>query len=132
MDTIIGLGSAGCNIAMKFSDYPQYKTICIDTQDDNYENFIRINRQASHEDYERSYTRLDLSGVVGSPTLIVGGSGLISGVSLRILEQIRDENSEMADKINNLSHMLEESHARERRYRRTSNQYQYQNNCNVM
>jgi len=89
MDTIIGLGSAGCNIAMKFSDYPQYKTICIDTQDDSYENFIRMDRQTSHEDYERNYTRLDLSGVVGGATLIVGGSGLISGASLRILEQLK-------------------------------------------
>jgi len=95
METIIGLGNTGCNIAMKFMDYPQYKTICIDTEDKKYENFVKINRQASHEDYERNYTRLDLSGVAGSPTLIVGGSGFISGASLRILEQLDNKEVEI-------------------------------------
>tara|TARA_R100000008_G_C3551459_1_gene150642 strand:- start:31 stop:867 length:837 start_codon:yes stop_codon:yes gene_type:complete len=90
MDTIIGLGSAGCNIAMKFSLYPQYKTICIDTEDKGYENYVAINRQSTHEDYEQHYTSLDLSGVSGHAALIVGGSGFISGASLRILEQLQD------------------------------------------
>jgi hypothetical protein len=90
METIIGLGSAGCNITTKFAQYPQYKTVCIDTEDRSYENFIKINRQNSHEDYEANYTELDLSGVSGNATLILGGSGLISGAALRILEQLKD------------------------------------------
>ena len=32
MDTIIGLGSAGCNIADAFAKHPQYKTYKIDVK----------------------------------------------------------------------------------------------------
>jgi myosin heavy subunit len=50
----------------------------------------------------------------------------------RMLEQIRDENSEMADKINSLSKMLEDSRTRERIYKRNTSQFNDHNNCNVM
>ena len=30
MQTIIGLGQAGCNVADKFAEYPQYKVYKID------------------------------------------------------------------------------------------------------
>ena len=32
MDTVIGLGKAGCAIADKFAQYPQYKTFKIDSE----------------------------------------------------------------------------------------------------
>ena len=32
MDTIIGLGKAGCAIADKFDQYPQYKVFKIDSE----------------------------------------------------------------------------------------------------
>ena len=32
MDTVIGLGKAGCAIADKFSQYPQYKIFKIDIE----------------------------------------------------------------------------------------------------
>ena len=32
MDTIVGLGKAGCAIADKFSKYPQYKIFKIDSE----------------------------------------------------------------------------------------------------
>jgi myosin heavy subunit len=51
---------------------------------------------------------------------------------VRMLEQIRDDNSEMADKINDLSRLLEDSHNRERRYRRMEHQHSEQNNCTIM
>ena len=31
METVIGLGSAGCNIADCFAQYPQYKVLKIDS-----------------------------------------------------------------------------------------------------
>jgi hypothetical protein len=90
METIIGLGTPGCNISMKFAQYPQYKTICIDTEDKGYENFIKINKQAIHEDYEKHYTNLDFSGASDTVTFILSGAGMVSGAALRILEQLRD------------------------------------------
>ena len=49
-----------------------------------------------------------------------------------MLEKIRDENSEMADKINHLSRLLEQSKVRERQYRKTAYQNSDQNGCLIM
>jgi len=42
MDTIIGLGKGGCSITKNFEPYPQYNTICIDTNNKGYKNFRRL------------------------------------------------------------------------------------------
>jgi hypothetical protein len=119
MDTIIGLGSAGCNIAMKFARYPQYKTIYIDTDNTllsavDYEHYVSINRQNSHEDYEKNYTNLNFSGVSGHATLIIGGSGLISGASLRILEQLKSHSLSIIYIKPDLDIITEKARKRER------------------
>ena len=90
MDTVIGLGSAGCNIADEFAKYPQYEIYKIDVgaQGDNCFDFPE---QDEHEDYEQNCPSMkeffkDLSGEV---LFILGGSGAITGASLKILYQIR-------------------------------------------
>ena len=86
---IIGLGNTGCQIAMALEKYKQYKVFCIDTEDKGYERFLLVDEQNSHEDYEKNYKELDLVGCTGPTTLIVNGSGKISGCVLRILKQIK-------------------------------------------
>ncbi len=86
---IIGLGRAGCHIAKCFENYDQYKTFCIDEEDKDYRNFIKVKSQISHEEYEKKYKKLNLESLEGETTLILSGSGKISGCVLRILEQIK-------------------------------------------
>ena len=91
METIIGLGNAGCNIAEKFSQYPQYNVLRLDTERRRGEGFKLIAEQKSHEEYEKNCPRLDrfFQDVDDSCLLILGGSGKISGMVLRVLESLR-------------------------------------------
>ena len=88
---IIGLGDCGCRIAKEFSKYPQYTSWCINTDGEWGENFLKIKKQKSHEDYEKKPPRVKkfFSGMKGDVLFVLGGSGTISGASLRILEQIK-------------------------------------------
>ena len=88
---IVGLGKAGCNIAKTFSKYPQYTTYGIDTQEDAT---ITIRRKKNHEDYDENFPNLrrKLKFVGEDVTVIIAGAGEISGGSLRLLEQISQNN----------------------------------------
>ena len=92
METIIGLGNAGCSIAEKFLQYPQYSIYLLDSEKRTTPGarFHLIKEQSSHEEYERACPNLEyyFSDINSSCLLIVGGSGTISGTSLRILEQL--------------------------------------------
>lgn len=91
METIIGLGDAGCAIAEEFSQYPQYDVYKINSKKSNDDNYLYITPQKTHEDYE-SKTRLRkafFEKISGPILFIVGGSGDISGASLRILERLK-------------------------------------------
>ena len=90
MEPIIGLGSAGCNIADCFAQYPQYKIIKIDNG--LYGKGCHfLPKYDSPEEYEAHVG--DMSSLFGPATeevlFIVGGSGNVSGAVLRILEQLR-------------------------------------------
>ena len=110
MDTVVGLGQAGCNIADEFAKYGQYKIYKIDAGDnieradwswasygisgeinENEEGGkYEIPRLNSPEEYEEkcpdmSTTFRELKGEV---LFVVGGSGDISGASLRVLEHL--------------------------------------------
>lgn len=91
METIIGLGNTGCNIAEKFAQYPQYNILRMDTKRRGGERFKLIPEQDSHEKYEKDCPSLKrfLKNVDDSCLLIVGGSGKISGMSLRLLESLK-------------------------------------------
>ena len=92
METIIGLGNAGCNIAEKFLQYPQYSIYQLDSEkrDASRAKFYHIKEQSSHEDYEHACPDLRgyFSDIDTSCLLVVGGSGTISGCVLRVLQQL--------------------------------------------
>jgi len=85
---IIGLGKAGCNIAKAFSKFPQYETVSIDTNDTAD---ITIRKKSSHEDYDANFPDLKrkLKFTGREISVIVAGSGQISGGTLRLLEQLK-------------------------------------------
>ena len=87
---IIGIGQAGCKISNYLSRYDVYKTYQIDTRDDNYKNFVSVKPQASHEDYESNYASLKLGKMTGDTMVVLSGAGCISGIILRLLQQIGD------------------------------------------
>ena len=91
METIIGLGSAGCNIADQFAKYPQYEIYKIDegayTGTRKDANMLSVTRQNSHQEYETNTPDLNsfLHPIKGKVLFIVGGSGNISGMALSAL-----------------------------------------------
>ena len=93
METIVGLGQAGCNIAAEFAKYDQYKIYKIDhdvegfRQDGDY----RMPWQDGPERYEERCPDLSkfFKDVKGEVLFIVGGCGNISGASLKILEYLK-------------------------------------------
>ena len=92
MDTVIGLGKAGCAIADKFSQYPQYKIFKIDSEDiaENNDSEKLLKRKTSPEQYETNTPSVKafLKQSTDDVLFILSGSGAISGSSLRILGQL--------------------------------------------
>ena len=86
---IVGLGKAGCNLAKAFSKFPQYETYGIDTSKDAD---ITIKKRNSHEDYDKNFPSLKrkLKFTDSDVYVITAGAGLISGGTLRLLEQIKN------------------------------------------
>ena len=92
METIIGLGEAGCKISNLFAQYPQYRTFCVDTQNKGYKSFKKIKEQASIEDYEKRFRKIKFGDKLGDTCLVLAGSGNITGISLRLLESLKSYN----------------------------------------
>ena len=92
METRIGLGQAGCSIAEKFQQYPQYTIYRLDSKKRTGTKFKLIPEQDSHEEYEQNCPSLKrfLKPASGPCLVIIGGSGTISGMCLRVLEQLKD------------------------------------------
>ena len=90
MDTIIGLGGAGCNMVRQFLIYPQYKCYMVDSQERKYEKTLVIPEQENHELYEKMNPQVCdfFEDITDNVLFILSGAGRISGTSLRILEQI--------------------------------------------
>ena len=93
MDTIIGLGSAGCNIADEFAKYSQYKIYKIDCDLKGFRQDGTYNMpwQDSPERYEEKCPDMTnfFKDVYGDVLFVVGGSGNISGAALSILQYIK-------------------------------------------
>jgi hypothetical protein len=93
MTTVIGLGSAGCNIAELFEMHKgnfEVKLIDVDIEG---ENCFSLVKQQSPEDYEKNFPDLSnfLSDCREEVILILCGAGNISGCSLSLLRQIKDK-----------------------------------------
>lgn len=90
---VIGLGGCGSALAACFLQYPQYTVYCIDTDDWSKKGAKSkvVKKHKTPEEYEEKFPSLKsfLKGVEGEVLFIVGGSGSISGASLRVLEQVR-------------------------------------------
>ena len=89
---VIGLGKAGCAIADKFGEYAQYKTYKIDTELEG-KRAHKIKQQDSPEAYESSFTSMKtfFRGIKGKSLLVIGGSGHVSAISLRLIQQLKDK-----------------------------------------
>jgi hypothetical protein len=92
MYTIIGLGSAGCNIAEMFEKQDGFKVKLIDSGIEG-ENCFSLEKCDTPEQYEQHTPDLTsfFSDVEGKVLLIVGGSGKISGASLKILKYVNNK-----------------------------------------
>ena len=90
MDKIIGLGQAGCRIAKAFEKYPQYECYCFDAEPHQADRFVLVPKQNSHEAYEEACPSYDaeLGRLEGDVLFVLGGGGTISGMCLRLLEQV--------------------------------------------
>ncbi len=94
MDTIIGLGSAGCAIADRFAAYPQYKILKLDAGLKG-ENCYSLPKRSDHESYDRGNFRglgKFLKQASGQVLFVLAGSGKVSGATLQILKNIKDHN----------------------------------------
>ena len=91
METIIGLGRAGCRIADRFAQYPQYDVYKMDVGLKRTPRTYGFKAATSPEEYEDSVGSLKrfVKDVKGDVLFVVSGCGEISGASLRILEQIK-------------------------------------------
>jgi len=91
MQTIIGLGAAGCNIADKFSSYPQYTVYKMDNDLKRTPTTYGVKQCKTPEEYEESIGSLKrfFKNLSGDVLFIVSASGLISGASLSILQHIK-------------------------------------------
>jgi hypothetical protein len=85
---VVGLGKVGHNVTRVFSKFPQYTTYSIDVTKDAD---ITIKKRDSHEEYEKHFPSLKkkLNFNKEDVLVIIGGSGQISGATLRLLEQLK-------------------------------------------
>ncbi len=86
---VVGLGKAGCNIAKAFSKFPQYETYGIDIHESAD---ITIRAKDSHEEYDTRFPNIKrkLKFTNEDVLVVVCGAGTISGGTLRLLEQIKN------------------------------------------
>ena len=87
---IIGLGKAGCNIADGFAQYGQYSIYKIDVGLEGPQ-CLNIKEQSGPEEYEAKAPSMKtfFKNIKGDTTLVIGGSGAISAMCLRVMEQIK-------------------------------------------
>jgi len=91
MQTVIGLGKAGCSIADALSVYPQYKIKKIDVGLKKTKSTFGLKHQDSPELYESTTLPKGINNFlegVMSETLFITSCGAVSGASLKILQKI--------------------------------------------
>ena len=56
---VIGIGSPGCALALEFKIYDEYEVFFVDHENkQGYDNFFKIPRRATHEEYEKKYRKI--------------------------------------------------------------------------
>jgi len=91
VDTIIGLGNAGCNIVDKFTKYPQYLTYKLDVGLKRTPTTFPLKQHEKFEDYEEKMPSLKsfFKELEGEILFVVAGSGKVSSSSLQILQYLK-------------------------------------------
>jgi len=91
MDTIIGLGNAGCNIADKFTKYSQYSVYKLDVGLKRTKTTYPIRSYEKIEDYEEKIPSLKtfFKDVTGEILFVVAGGGKVSSAALSILKHVK-------------------------------------------
>ena len=90
---IIGLGKVGCNIADHFGNYPQYNIYKIDRNIEGKRCYSLPDLQEP-EEYEEFNPKTGnfFKGLKGEVLFILSGASIVSGASLRLLQQIHNKN----------------------------------------
>lgn len=93
MISIIGLGDCGCNLAKKFSAYPQYKTYYINTNGQYPGKTYLFPEYDAPEKYEEKCPDMSdfFQDIDDEIVFILGGSGYISAASLGLLSYVKDK-----------------------------------------
>ena len=80
METIIGLGKAGCAIADRFAKYPQYEIYKMDVGLKKTPRTYGLKASVTPEEHEQSLGSLKrfFKDVKGGVLFVVGGSGTAS------------------------------------------------------
>ena len=91
MQTVIGLGKAGCKITDQLSQYPQYQIKKIDVGLKKTKTTFGLKHQDGPELYEKSNMPKGINNFlegVMPETLFITSCGAVSGASLKILQKI--------------------------------------------
>lgn len=95
MYTVIGIGGVGCRVAQGFSQHPQYDVLCIDDEPTGWRDELVLNKSKTPEEYENSFAGLSktvLNNIKEDVIVVLTGASLVTAVSLRMLQQIKDKN----------------------------------------
>ena len=86
---VIGLGTAGCNIARKFAKYPQYNICTIDAAEGAD---VKVRERSTHEKYDEYFPKIRKKIKLSDEDCLVAvcGAGKISGGVLKLLQQLAD------------------------------------------
>ena len=93
MDTIVGLGKTGCGVADELTAYPEYRIYKIGPESPTRGDFA-VDEHENIEEYETSLDPEEIASYLRNikkddeVLFIVGGGEPISGMSLKILNQI--------------------------------------------
>lgn len=92
MQTVIGLGNAGCNIAQQLSAHSEYNALQIDVGLAPTSTSFDLPYQTSPEFYEENVPDLSpFLGAVLPETLLITSCGMVSGAALQILQQLHNQ-----------------------------------------
>jgi hypothetical protein len=99
MDKVIGLGATGCGVADEFVAYPEYRIYKINNNLDSRGNFhshLAIEPQNNMQAYEEAFDGIDAEAYLETiqpedeVLFVIGGGEPISGISLSLMEKIRE------------------------------------------